>query len=82
MKKCGCKTWAIPKLKENEQHETSMEIQLAKKKLDVTWNAICDFWGLIDPFKKDNVQWKKFYKVLVLLLSKENCPFNLVKISS
>jgi hypothetical protein len=56
LKKCGCKTWAIPKLKENEQHETSMEIQLAKKKLDVTWNAICDFWGLIDPFKKDNVQ--------------------------
>jgi hypothetical protein len=66
--------------KKNYNLKSPLERQLTKKRPIINASAIFNFFGAMDHYKKDNVQYKTFVKNLDLLVIKTICPFNLLKV--
>jgi hypothetical protein len=60
------------RLKENER-------QPSKKRPNISSNSISSFFATKEPFKKDEVQQKQFFKDLGLLIIKNHLPLQFVE---
>jgi hypothetical protein len=54
---CKCRAWIAKKIEEkmNNIMKSSMEIQLVKKRLVVSVIKMSNYFGTIEPFKKNSV---------------------------